>query len=403
MRNGLLGSIAALVAGASLAFGQAPAQPTPLGPSTPPGVAFAQSATPEPVPLGPSVLGITPITPPEPNAFMPGPEGYPGGPGGPGGPSAERGSIQGDYLLWWIRTFGPIYPLVSVGTTGPRGALGPGTATIVGPGKFENNPFSGGRWDIDYWLPRNRRIGGEFSGFVLGLRSQTITYNAKFKIWCDNTKELTLLTGFRYMDLSERMDIQQRTTLLPGNTVSFYGLLFAAPAEIDVADTFQTRNQYYFHQIGLQGEWHYKCWTSTGSVKFNYGVDHETEVVNGNSTLIISPGTPAAIATTVPGGLLALSSNIGRRHKDVFTVMPELRYQLSYRLVRNVDLLMGYQIAYLSRSIRPGQQFSPAISPTLLPTSAFFSAPGGAFAPAPVFNQTDWWVQGVNFGVNVHF
>jgi hypothetical protein len=446
MRNGLLGSIAALVTGATLAFGQVPAGPTgPAGPA-------ASALTPnplEPVPMGPSTMGTSPAMS-EPIGFMAGPDGYSAGPSEPQ-LNAERASAQLDYLLWWLKPWGPVYPLVSVGTTGPSGALtGPGSSTIVGPGNFELNPFSGLRFTLDYWCCSDRRVGLEFSGFVLEQRSQHIIFgfgdqvvarpvidantgipqselvafpgkftgglqvsalsqlwgyeaNIKFKLWCDECRSLTLLAGFRYMDLAERLDIQQRTTLLPGNTVFFYGLLFAAPAEIDIADTFQTRNQYYFQQIGLQGEWRFHRWVASWSWKFNYGVDRQTEVVNGNSTLILNPNTPNAIASTVPGGLLALTSNIGRRHHNEFAVMPEGAFQLGYRLLRSTDLVIGYQFGYLSRSIRPGHQFSPAISPTLLPTSAMFSSPGGVFSPAPIFAQSDMWVQGVNFGVHVHF
>src|SRR5262249_7139560 len=150
----------------------------------------------------------------------------------------------------------------------------------------------------------------------------------------------SLLTGFRFMDLAERLDIMQRTTLLPGNSVFFYGLQFGAPAEIDIADSFQTRNQYYFHQIGLQGEWRFSRWVATWAWKFNYGVDHQTEVVNGTSTLIVNPNTPNAITTTVPGGLLALTSNIGRRHHNEFAVMPEGAFQLGYRLFPSTDLVI---------------------------------------------------------------
>ena len=445
MRNGLLGSIAALVA-AGLAWGQPPASPT--GPASPAASALTPNS-PEPVPMGPSTMGTTLVTP-EPIGFMAGPNGYGAEPSEPQ-LSGERASAQVDYLLWWLKPWGPVYPLVSVGTTGPKGAIsGPGTSTIVGPGNFELNPFSGGRFTLDYWCHSDRRVGVEFSGFVLEQRSQHIIYgfgdqivarpvidantgipeselvaapgfatgglqvtaksqlwgyeaNLKLKLWCDECRDLILLTGFRYMDLAERLDIQQRTTLLPGNTVSFYGMVFGAPAEIDIADTFQTRNQYYFNQIGLQGDWRFHRWVASWSWKFAYGIDHQTEVVNGNSTLILNPNTPNAVASTVPGGLLALTSNIGRRHHNEFTVMPEGAFQLGYRLLPSTDLVIGYQFAYLSRSIRPGNQFSPAISPTLLPTSAMFSSPGGVFSPAPIFAQSDMWVQGVNFGVHVHF
>jgi len=449
MRNGLLGSIAALVAGAGLAFGQSPPRPAAL-PTSQPATVMAQSGTPEPVPMGPSSIGAAATTV-DPGAFVGGMDGYTPYNGEPQ-LTAERASVQLDYLLWWIRPFHPAYPLVTVGTTGTNGVLnGPGSATLVGPGNFDFSPESGGRYTIDYWLKRDRRIGFEFSAFALEQRSVVTTFgfgnqtvarpvidantglpqallvaspgfatggvqvsaksrlwgyeaNAKFKLYCDATKELMALTGFRYMDLEERMDVSQRTRLAAGVTQSFFGIPFFSPFEIDVADSFQTRNQYYFWQIGLQGEWHYNRWRALLTAKFDMGFDHQTEVINGNSTLFPTQASfTAGAGNTVPGGLLALSSNIGRRHAEPFTVMPELGFQLGYRFFQCTDLFLGYQFAYISRVIRPGDQVNPVINPTFLPTSSTFGSTIGPAAPVPVIRQNDFWVQGVNWGIRITY
>src|SRR5258706_16279005 len=48
--------------------------------------------------------------------------------------------------------------------------------------------------------------------------------NGKLKAYVDETKELTVLAGFRYFDLAERLDISQRSIFVPGTSVFFYGL-----------------------------------------------------------------------------------------------------------------------------------------------------------------------------------
>src|SRR5260370_27597948 len=104
------------------------------------------------------------------------------------------------------------------------------------------------------------------------------------------------------------------------------------------------------------------------------GDDHQTSVDAGSSTLFLPPVPPATVSqpNTVPGGLLALSSNIGRFHKDEFTFMPEAMFQVGYRLFRCTDVVMGYQFTYLSKAIRPGSNIDAVINPVYLPTRQFF-------------------------------
>ena len=129
-----------------------------------------------------------------------------------------------------------------------------------------------------------------------------------------------------------------------------------------MADSFQTRNNYYMGQVGLQGQWRHNRWSLQGSAKIGIGEVHETSVINGSSTLFL---TATSTPNTVPGGLLALSSNIGRVRNDWFVYAPEASLQLGYRLFHMTDVVVGYTFTYLSRAIRPGTQFDPVVNPAL--------------------------------------
>ena len=459
MRNGLLGSLAAS-AGLAQAQAQAPTR-LPAVPTAPgvPAAAMAGRSTAgvaDAIPIGASTVDQPAALPPNGNfmAAMQQPPGVdlPNGASEEPQLNAERGYGQIDYLLYFIRSQASNYSLVSVGTTAQMGALGVGTTTLFGAQNLRFNPISGGRFAVDEWLPQNRRFGGEFTATVLEKRSDsflggfgaqvvarpvidantdtpvslfvafpgyatggvgvraTSQYwgfeaNGKFKFYCDATRELTLLGGFRYADLNERLDIDQRSIFIPGNTAFFSGLQFGGPGglplnEIDVADSFQTRNQYYLAQIGLQAKWRYARWFAQATGKFGIGDVHETLTINGSSTLIQTAGGPA---NTVPGGLLALSTNIGRFRRDVFTVLPEAQFQLGYRLFRSTDVVAGYQFAYMSRSIRPGTEIDPRVNPVFAPTSQFFGFNGGVARPAVMFRQQEFWVQGFSTGLHIHF
>ncbi len=105
----------------------------------------------------------------------------------------------------------------------------------------------------------------------------------------------------------------------------------------------------------------------------------------------------------MPGGLLALSSNIGKSHDDKFIFMPEGKIQVGYRMCKNIDLGLGYSILYLSRVIRPSDQIDPQLNPAFIPTSATYSFPAGPARPQLIYNQSDYWVQGVSLSLSIHY
>src|SRR5262249_45635439 len=133
MRNGLLLSAAALLAGSGvLAAQELPAPASCAGP--------------------PAALG-------EPS------DGPPSSPG--------RAWASAEYLLWWIKN-APAPPLVTASPAGTAGILGqPGTVTLVGPGSdLTGDARSGGRFTAGFWVDCDRNFGLEGGYFFLGSRTR---------------------------------------------------------------------------------------------------------------------------------------------------------------------------------------------------------------------------------------
>ena len=455
MRKGLLGSIAALTAGASLAFAQPPARTLP--PISSPDPLTVQLGQSGPLPAGPvppgvagANVGIMPLdaaNPGLPPGALGNLYGQPNEPLGPG-PDTESGYTSFETLLWFVRSMPSTVPLVSAGTTITEGAQPDlGSTTLFGAQNFQFNPFVGARFTVGKWFRSNPEWGMEWSAFILedrvdkfvvgvgdqvlarpfidattGLPSSFIIaspgfarggvsasvlsqlwgmeWNLQRKLWTDGTKSFNFLLGFRYMDLRESLAVQSQSFFDPGVTTFFYGLNLTSPFRIDVEDAFDTRNQYFMGQFGLQGEWRYRRWVFGWGAKLGLGDVRETSDINGLSRLVLTPGEAP---NEVPGGLLALSSNIGRSHDDKFVVMPEGKIQIGYRMWKNVDLAMGYSIIYFSRAIRPSDQIDPVLNPAFIPTSTTYSFPAGPARPALTFNQSDFWVQGLNFALSIHY
>src|SRR5262249_40239420 len=128
------------------------------------------------------------------------------------------------------------------------------------------------------------------------------------------------LLGFRYLWLHEGIDITQVTNLLPGGVVGFNGSVLQPPGSLGILDQFVTRNQFYGGQIGTRAEYERDALFVHLLGKLGLGGTHQDGFINGTSTLG-KTGGPNAM---VQGGVLALSSNIGRLEREVFSVVPEL-------------------------------------------------------------------------------
>jgi len=213
MRSGLLGSVAGLLAGASLTLAQAPLPLGPAGgeastvvaprrsPYIPSPEALQQSRV-SPygaVALAPAPEAAAPIVPmPAPalplanSAYNPHCDAACGGNGscghqcksGPGCLGCDNGHCDPDLyitggaeiLLWWIKDNRLSIPLVTTGPLESRGIIGqPGTTVIFGNQNLDYQQFLGGRANAQFWHSAERDQGVEVSYFVLGNRSTSFT------------------------------------------------------------------------------------------------------------------------------------------------------------------------------------------------------------------------------------
>ena len=109
--------------------------------------------------------------------------------------------------------------------------------------------------------------------------------------------------------------------------------------------------------------------------------------------------TPAVTTVTsgrTAGGLFAQPTNIGHYTRDVFAVVPEGNVQLGYQLTDRLRATVGYTFFYMSDVVRPGDQIDRTINPALL---ALPPAAGGPARPAFQVRQSDFWAQGIDFGL----
>ena len=347
---------------------------------------------------------------------------------------------KAEYLMWWIRG-GQAPVLVTASPAGTAqtnaGVLGlPTTAPLYGGNVMDYNMFSGGRFTLGFGIPYCNNLGLESTFFFLGQRNTTfsayssgspvlarpvvnvatgnqeaqlvafpgvvtggVTVNSNSQLWgiegnlrhrlcCPCNGYLDLIGGFRFLELDENLTITENLTQL------------ATGANILLMDSFATKNQFYGGQIGLDGECRvWNRWYVGGTVKVAMGMMHETVAISG-ATAFTVPGVAPVVQQ---GGLLALPSNIGYYTHNHFAVIPEVGLRIGYQITNHCRVFMGYNFLYASNVVRPGNQISPVINRSQQPTVFGPSPLVGAAAPVPMFKQTGFWAQGVNFGLEFRY
>jgi Putative beta barrel porin-7 (BBP7) len=361
-------------------------------------------------------------------------------------PSASPTRLWGetDFLTWWLKS-GHAPPLVSAGPLGSGAILGQGGVPLFG-GSLNDEPHYGGLFRLGYWYDDSQTVGVEGDYFFLATRTAHFSAGSNgapgtlvigrpfFNVnsqspdaelvaepgvlagavgvglstqlqgadldavysptgsgsYADGFR-LEFLGGFRWLQLKEGLGINENLQVLPG-VPGIGGEIF------DVLDAFGANNNFYGGQVGAHAEFRRGAWFLDVCGKLGLGDTHETVTVVGATSI-----TPVAgPTTTARGGLLALPSNINRYSRDVFGFVPEVGVTLGYQPVERVRLFAGYTFLYWSEVARPGNEIDFSVNPTRLPVNEAVGAVG-ANRPGFTFNGTDFWAQGIRFGVEFQY
>ena len=130
-----------------------------------------------------------------------------------------------------------------------------------------------------------------------------------------------------------------------------------------------------------------------------FGVLDQVADITGGQTLTFANGT----TTKTAGGLLALpGANIGVFDHHQFAVLPEVSLNIGYQLTSHTRLFIGYDFLFLGNALRPGGTIDTTVDAARIPNFPLPGAPAplpGAPRPGPYFTTSDFFAQGINFGL----
>ncbi len=363
----------------------------------------------------------------------------------------SHGWAQMDYLMWWQRGM-DIPPLVTTSTTGTTqanaGVLGrTSTSTLLGNEDILTDRMNGGRIRFGWWFANCPKLGieGEYFGLKTltfdrvdqstgspilarpffniapdtgfarddselvafpNVISGSVTTHAQSTIdgaavrfrrmLCCGTScscsplcggsvqtqsRIDATLGWRFMQLREHLTIRE----------DLQSLQTSAPGSFIIQDNFRTRNQFNGAELGFMWSARRGYWTLDALMRTSIGNTRQEVIING-TTATTRNGT----TTNSAGGLLAQRTNSGTFVREQFGLVPEFGANLSYALTQNWSFRAGYSFIYWSNVVRPGDQIDLDVNPNLLPpeTAPFV----GALRPEFNFNETSYWLHGLNLG-----
>jgi hypothetical protein len=347
-------------------------------------------------------------------------------------------------LIFWERS-GPVPPLVTTNSnaTTAIGALNePGTSVIFGApaGNLSFDAVAGMRATVGGWF--SDQFGGELSGFFLGRNSinfaaastggsapivsipfnatvpfnlnpagetslnaggvpNVVSANATSELWSAEVNglmqlrsgpnyHLGLVGGFRFIELDEGLSLSD---IFTDSTTG---------GALSTIDAFHTRNEFYGAQLGITGGAAYEYMTVEVTAKIAFGADCESSSIAG--TTAVTNGAFGLATGPTAGGVFAQPSNIGQHSRTAFAVAPEVDVKFGCDVTNHVRVTLGYDFLYVSDVLRPGAQMDRNINPT---QSVIFGGTGGVLtgpsAPPGTPNSSDFWAQGLTFGVSLRY
>jgi hypothetical protein len=358
--------------------------------------------------------------------------------------------LKADYITGWFTRPTLNTPLVTQGSTAdPRpGALGqPSTVVLFGDEQYRFNQLHGMQAELGvnlndrlylefrgmvFWPTHTRAVfssdstgspfisrpvfntlsGDERSyrtstpGLIAGstaieARQQIFGFeaNARYNVKLTPYLDVDALIGYRRMQLEEDLTITDQ--LIPiGGSFNFQGTTVSFPNTVDDYDRFAATNQFNGINLGTRFRWQsgYEWFAMTGYGKLALGATRQTMAIDGASSALTDSGP-----VTLPGGILALSSNIGHHSRTVFGVIPEGGAGIVFLPTRHLRLHAGYSAMYWNNVIRPGSSLDPRVNPALVPTDTNFGSGNPGAFPAFSFKSESVWLQTLNFGLELYY
>lgn len=195
-----------------------------------------------------------------------------------------------------------------------------------------------------------------------------------------------LLAGYVTSRMDDLLTIRAHRTSIGPNGPPPFG------ATLNFNEFFRTQNEFHGGELGIttQLQSANSRWSLNLTGKCGFG--GMTERLRIRGTTVTSAG---GLVVVTPGGLYTQPTNIGDYEQTKFAFAPEIEARMNYWVARRLGVSVGYQFFYWSDVALAGDQVDTTINPTQFGGGALV----GPARPRAIFNTSDFWLQGLTFGV----
>ncbi len=353
-------------------------------------------------------------------------------------PDRARWWVNAEMLAWWQKSIS-VPVLVTGSAPGQVDNVGvlQDSRTAILYDSVPNRTRGGDRFTAGTWLPHFCNVGIEVRYFFLASQNTSATFasdvggpqiarpffdveqqvNAaeiatpggvtiqtysqlwgidgviRHKLHCGPRYWVDLLWGYKHLNLSEGIDI---TEVRNDGQTTFVE-----------TESFRTRTQFNGFQAGLEGECRIgtRCFFGLRAA-VAMGASHQIINIEGNTAFY--PPAPFA-PSSATGALLATPTNIGQWTANRFAFVPEVGFKFGIDLTDHLRIYAGYDFLYLSSTLRPGDQIDTTVAQSYRPfldprTGQGSPGVGGTVArPLVPYRTSDFWAQGLNFGLQYRY
>jgi hypothetical protein len=353
--------------------------------------------------------------------------------------------LKAEALYWWTKAAPVPVPLVTLGDPGDAvpGALGqPGTSILLGNQGVSLPGRGGGRFTLGFTLDPEQVAAFEATYFFIGTSSKSqsvfsdgspgsallgipffdpvaagesatflsnpgafagnalLTVNSFFQgadanllVNLQNSAGWRVdgLGGFRYLNLQENLLFQTNSPAVTG------------PADVfQTFDHFQTTNNFYGGQLGARASYDNSRLFVSATGKLALGAMQEYASVNG--AIFTNDFNGFGPVQSFPGGYFAQPTNMGSQSRTAFAIVPEANLNVGIRMSPWATFVVGYTFLYVNSVARPGDQIDRVINPSQAPSiNGSPASLVGPARPALSVHDTDFWVQGLNFSLELRY
>lgn len=244
------------------------------------------------------------------------------------------------------------------------------------------------------------QLTGSF-GFSTATEFRSLEINGLGVAFAEGNSTATLMLGYRSVWLREDLRITQSTRAIDETArLSFVGDRLGMGESLLVHDAFRTDNQFFGLNLGGRYGWQMDRLSLDFLAKVAVGVTQQLVQSEGATTRY---GSMGGLIGSEPGGLLSLSTNGIRNFQTDFSVVPEIGFDVGFRLTSGLKARMGYSMLYWSGVARPGGQIDRTLTTSRVPMDMGYNPNSFATRPSASMVTTDFWTRGFTFMLDLSY